>query len=81
METPYKEAFPVGARVRIGSRAVLGTFARDWKLHHPLQPEQMKYAGTQATVKSVGFYHGGDVIYVLESVSGTWHETCLEPAQ
>jgi len=41
----------------------------------------MKYAGIQATVKSVGFYHGGDQLYVLEYVPGIWHEICLESAQ
>jgi hypothetical protein len=26
---------------------------------------------------SVGFYHGGDVLYVLEGIPGVWHESCL----
>jgi len=60
---------------------MLEDFARNWKYHHKLQPEQMKYAGIQATVKSVGFYHGGDQLYVLEYVPGIWHEICLESAQ
>ena len=25
-------------------------------------------------------YHGGDVLYVLENVPGTWHEDCLRRA-
>ena len=35
--------------------------------------------GTTDTVKSVGFYHGGDVIYTLERASGVWHEQLLSP--
>jgi hypothetical protein len=34
--------------------------------------------GKMDTVKSVGFYHGGDVLYELSEISGTWHEACLE---
>jgi hypothetical protein len=58
----YKEAFPVGCRVRILDAVELGEFARAWKLHHPLQPEQVAFAGKAAEVEKVGFYHGGDVI-------------------
>jgi diadenosine tetraphosphatase ApaH/serine/threonine PP2A family protein phosphatase len=75
---PYKEEFPEGSRVRVTSRAVLDTFARDWKYHHQLQREQLEYAGATATVKEVSFYHGGDVLYKLENVPGIWHEACLE---
>jgi hypothetical protein len=28
-------------------------------------------------VQEVGFYHGGDVLYQLRGVPGTWHECCL----
>jgi hypothetical protein len=55
----------------------LEEFARDWKYHHQLEHEQMEFAGTPAAVKKVSFYHGGDVLYVLESVPGIWHESCL----
>ncbi len=78
MGEPYKETFPKGTAVRIISKAALETFARDWKYHHKLQPEQMKYAGTISTVKGVSFYHGGDQLYVLENVPGIWNEPCLE---
>ena len=81
MGVPYKEEFPAGTRVQITSRQVLEAFARDWKFHHPLESEQMEYAGIQATVRSVGFYHGGDPLYVLEGIPGTWHESCIELAQ
>jgi hypothetical protein len=59
METPYKEAFPAGSRVRIVSRPALDAFAQSWKFHHRLQPEQMDCAGTTSTVRNVGFYRGG----------------------
>jgi hypothetical protein len=76
----YKATFPKGSRVRVASRAALETFARDWKYHHKLLPEQMDYAGATTTVKEVSFYHGGDQLYVLDNVPGIWNEPCLEPA-
>ena len=81
MSPNYQEVFQVGTKVRIVSKSKLEDFARTWKYHHKLQPEQMEYAGTQSTVKSVGFYHGGDSLYVLEGIPGIWHEACLETAQ
>jgi hypothetical protein len=76
----YKATFPAGSRVRIISRPALDEFARTWKYHHKLLPEQMGYGGTVTTVKEVSFYHGGDQLYVLEGVPGIWNEPCLEPA-
>jgi hypothetical protein len=63
MGQPYKEAFLKGSKVQVISRAALEAFAREWKYHHKLRPEQMEYAGTRATVKEIGFYHGGDQLY------------------
>jgi len=40
----------------------------------------MEYAEATANVKEVSFYHGGDVLYVLENVPGIWHEFSLESA-
>jgi hypothetical protein len=76
----YKATFPEGSKVRVISKPALETFAKDWKYHHKLRPEQMDYAGTTATVKGVSFYHGGDQLYVLENVPGIWNEPCLEAA-
>ena len=73
----YKELYPVGARVRIAEREVLDDFRRTWKHHHPIQDEQLLCAGQQAKVEEVCFYHGGDVIYLLENKPGLWHECCL----
>lgn len=73
----YKEEFPKGSKVKIAERAFLEDFLRSWKLHHPLEPDQVKFADKTAKVKSVGFYHGGDELYELEGVPGTWHEQCL----
>jgi hypothetical protein len=53
-------------------------FQKFWTLHHPISDEMVSLAATSAVVKSVGFYHGGDVLYVVESVPGTWHERCPE---
>ena len=40
--------------------------------------QQLDAAGVVDTVKGVGFYHGGDVLYTLSNTAGTWHEDCLE---
>jgi len=76
--TPYDpRKFKEGDTVRIAARAALEEFLRTWQYHHKLQPEQLEYAGRIATVKTTGIYHGGDVIYQLEAVPGTWHERLL----
>ena len=61
----YNADFPVGTKVRIRARPALETFMREWKYHHPLQSEQLAFAGSVATVKDVGYYHGGDTLYQL----------------
>ena len=77
---PYQEQFPVGSSVRVKARPVLEQFQCEWKYHHPISADQLEAAGRIDTVKSVGFYHGGDVLYQLTQIPGTWHEVCLEPA-
>jgi hypothetical protein len=74
----YQEKFPEGSRVRIASRADLEEFLRTWGYHHKLEPKQLEFAGQSAEVASVSFYHGGDVLYDLKGIPGTWHERCLE---
>jgi len=76
---PYKEAFPIGSRVRIADLRELTEFRRSWKYHHPLEEGQLAFAGIPATVADVGFFHGGDVLYELSGVPGQWHECCLSP--
>jgi hypothetical protein len=79
---PYDAAFPKGTTVQIAVLPVLTEFQRVWNLHDPLQPEQLECAGKVCVVKAVGYYHGGDVLYWLEGLPGTWHECCLtEPAR
>jgi hypothetical protein len=75
----YKENFPKGSRVRIADRAFLENFLATWKYHNKLQADQLGYADREATVKEIGYYHGGDVLYKLDGVPGTWHEACLRP--
>lgn len=41
---PYQERWPVGAQVRVAPLADLEAFMRDYKYHHKLRPEQLKYA-------------------------------------
>ena len=74
----YTATFPAGSKVRVVDKTALEAFARDWRYHHRLQPEQMEYAGITATVREVSFYHGGDQLYVLENVPGIWNEPCLD---
>jgi hypothetical protein len=42
--------------------------------------EQLAYADKTGKIKSVGFYHGGDVLYEIERMPGIWHEQLLEAA-
>lgn len=74
---PYAEKFPVGTPVQVATSTDLKRFRSSWHLHNPLMPEQLGYAGCRAAVAEVGFYHGGDPLYVLQGVPGVWHEECL----
>ena len=74
---PYAELFPVGTRVQVVPRSRLQDFHNTWRYHHPLQTEQLSFAGHQATVSEVAFYHGGDVLYTLSGIPGLWHECCI----
>ena len=74
-----KEDFPVGSKFRTANAQQLQEFLRTWKYHHKLNPQQLACAGHVAEVERVGFYHGGDVLYKLRGVPGTWREQCLDP--
>jgi len=76
----YNPEYPIGTIVRVIGQADLDLFRRDWRYHHPLEDEQMGFAGVVAAVIEVGFYHGGDELYKLEGVPGIWHEGCIERA-
>lgn len=80
MSTPYTARFDVGTRVRVAELAQLERFRSEWKYHHPLSAEQLRFAGSEAAIQEVGFYHGGDVLYSLEGIPGLWHEQCLNAA-
>jgi len=75
--TPYRERFPVGARVRVAPQGRLEQFRRTWRFHNPLTSEQLAFADRESTVREVAFYHGGDALYTLEDVPGLWHEQCI----
>jgi len=77
---PYEASYPVGSAVRIAERPILERFLQTWKLHNPLKAEQLAAAGKVTRVETVGFYHGGDPLYVLEGTPGVWHEQCLTSA-
>ena len=72
--------FKVGSKVRIANRERLIEFIRTWKFHHKLTEEQLHFGGHVAEVTEAGMYHGGDVIYQLKDIPGTWHEALLEPS-
>ena len=76
---PDEAEYPLGSLVRISGKERLRSFAESWKLHHPLEPEQLDHAGIVARVKDVSFYHGADELYVLDGIPGIWHEENLEP--
>ena len=77
LRSPYESMFEVGDAVRIEKRETLERFRAEWNLHDPLTDAQMTYADRTAVVKSVGFYHGGDVLYVLDGIPGVWHEPTI----
>jgi len=73
----YEASIPAGSKVRIADRPVLEQFLKTWKYHNPLEFEQLAFAGKVTKVEKVGFYHGGEPLYVLDGVPGVWHEQCL----
>ncbi len=75
----YDASYPAGTTVRVADEAALVEFRDKWKAHNPLTEEMIACAGREAAVKSVGYYHGGDPLYVLVGVPGVWHEVCLRP--
>jgi hypothetical protein len=77
---PYNADFPAGTRVQVAQRSVLEEFLHEWTFHHPLDRQQLDFAGQLATVKDVSYYHGGDELYSLIELPGIWHEVCLQPA-
>jgi hypothetical protein len=76
----YEAVFDVGAPVRVQALNALKAFRDSWKFHHPLDEAQLAFAGRWATVATIGYYHGGDLLYTLNDVPGIWHEQCLERA-
>ena len=74
----YSEDFAKGTRIRIADRSTLENFMKRWKYRHPLESSQLDFAGIEAEVIDIGFYHGGDVLYGLRDVPGIWHEQCLK---
>ena len=73
----YAPLFAPGDEVRIAEASKLREFQRTWKYHDPLSNSQVAHGGERALVAQVGVYHGGDILYWLEGLPGTWHESCL----
>jgi|SRR5579883_1340857 len=73
------EKFRVGEQVTIAPKEILMLFLPPRRIHHPLEPEQLRLAGLTTTVHSLGFYFGGDVLYRLTDTEDfVWHEECLQ---
>jgi hypothetical protein len=51
-----------------------GWFSQKLEVPPQLETDQLKCADKIAEVKSVGFYHGGDVLYEIKGVPSVWHE-------
>jgi hypothetical protein len=77
----YEAAYAEGVSVVVLSRQELGVFRDTWRFHHKVEAEQLSFAGSVARVKSIAYYHGGNVLYELEGVPGIWHEQCLRLAE
>jgi hypothetical protein len=75
---PSRKIVSAGSSLRIQSLDALRAFRGSWKFHHPLADEQLAFADRSSIVASVGYYHGGDVLYRLRDVPGIWHEGCLK---
>jgi hypothetical protein len=75
---PYHARYPAGSTVKIASRKILDDFFLSWRYHHKLVQQQFEFSDRVVEVKSIGFYHGGDVLYELVGVPGIWHEQCLQ---
>lgn len=74
----YQPRWPTKSAVRVAPLETLEEFMQTYRLHHKLQPEQLRYAGILTTVTGFGFYHGGDVLYTLADTPGwEWLEPCL----
>jgi hypothetical protein len=74
----YPQKFVKGDVVKIADYFPLENFSKTWRYHHKLESRQLEFAEQIATIQDVGFYHGGDVLYVLEGIPGIWHEQCLK---
>lgn len=75
----YVPKFTVKSRVQIAERALLQKFMRPhYRFHNPVTTKHLRHAGEIHSVVSVGMYHGGDQLYVLDEIPGiVWHEECL----
>lgn len=74
---PNEAKFRVGNPVRVATLDELARLQAQPDFHHPLEPEQLESAGAVATVREISYYLGGEPLYRLENVPGTWPERCL----
>ena len=59
----YHSAFDAGEYVTIADLETLQAFQQSWEWHHPLEDEQLAFAGTNDRIAGVSYYHGGTTLY------------------
>lgn len=68
----WKPQYETGDEVQVVNRQTLEEFRDFWKYVARPTEEQLTFAGFKTRVASVGFYHGGYVLYELEGAPGWW---------
>lgn len=85
----YHSIFDHHDCVKVVSAPILEQFFKEWKYHHPLSDEQLKYADEKLFIDRVSYYHGGTPLYQLFRwnfdgtrvfIPGIWHEAVLNEA-
>lgn len=77
MAADHGEKFAVGTLVCVEERDTLDRFLSTRTQHNPLTSDQLEYAGYKAVISEVAFDPGGEPLYSLENIPGTWYEACL----
>ncbi len=77
MAAEHGKKFAVGTLVCVEERETLDRFLSTRTQHSPLTPDQLEYAGYKAVVRDVALDPGGEPLYSLENIPGTWYEECL----
>jgi hypothetical protein len=77
MAGDHGKNFAVGTLVRVEERETLDRFLSTPTQHSSLTHDQLEYAGCKAVISEIAFDPGGEPLYSLENIPGTWYEACL----